>query len=231
MSNSIYETGDYLARNPTYHVEDSEWKANQVLNLLRQHALSPTSVCEVGCGAGEILALLQQKMPAGVRFEGFEISPQAHALCAERANQHLRFHQADILEVKPEPFDLMMCMDVFEHVDDYLSFLKRLRERARYKIFHIPLDLSVQSVARSTPIMRLRSQVGHLHYFTKETALATLEYAGYEVVDWVYTAGANDHPGSLKARLAILPRKLLFSINPDLAVRILGGYSILALTR
>jgi hypothetical protein len=26
-----------------------------------------------------------------------------------------------------------------------------------------------------------------------------------------------------------LPRKLLFSINPDLAVRLLGGYSLLVL--
>lgn len=36
---------------------------------------------------------------------------------------------------------------------------------------------------------------------------------------------------SLGGRLLKLPRKLLFGINADLAVRILGGYSLLVLPR
>ena len=65
----------------------------------------------------------------------------------------------------------------------------------------------------------------------KDTALATLRDTGYEVLDSVYTAGAIDHPRSVKARLARLPRRILAKINQDFVVRMLGGYSLLVLTR
>jgi hypothetical protein len=79
--------------------------------------------------------------------------------------------------------------------------------------------------------MRERQQAGHLHYFTKETALATLRDTGYDVVDWFYTAGAIANPRSVKARLASWPRRLLSGINQDWVVRVLGGYSLLVLAK
>jgi hypothetical protein len=72
-------------------------------------------------------------------------------------------------------FDIVMAIDVFEHVEDYFGFLRKLRGKAEYKIFHIPLELSVQSVLRSSIIIEGRKSVGHIHYFTKETALETLK--------------------------------------------------------
>ena len=79
--------------------------------------------------------------------------------------------------------------------------------------------------------MKQREEVGHLHYFTKETALATLRDAGYEIVDWCYTPGALLNPRSLKAKLVSLPRKLLSALNQDLTSRVLGGYSLLVLAK
>jgi SAM-dependent methyltransferase len=227
----MYQTGEYLEKNPTYHVEDSPWKADQVLRLMKRHDLQPQSICEVGCGAGEILKQLQEKLPAEVQFYGYEISPQAYALSQQRANERLHFYCEDLLSLPNTSFDLLLCLDVFEHVEDYLGFLRGLRDKARDKIFHIPLDLSVQWLWRSSPIMREREQAGHLHYFTKETALATLQHAGYEVTDWCYTPGAIANPRSVKAKLASLPRRFLSAINQDLVVRVLGGYSLLVLAR
>jgi len=45
-------------------------------------------------------------------------------------------------------FDSLLCIDVFEHVEDYIGFVKTLKSKATYKIFHIPLDISVLSVIR-----------------------------------------------------------------------------------
>jgi Methyltransferase domain len=226
---TIYQTGEYVDKNPTYHVEDSAWKAEQIRKMIERHRLHPQSICEIGCGAGEILKQLQSSLPPDTEFFGYEISPQAFALCRERENDRLHFFCEDLLASNAQPFDLMLCIDVFEHVPDYLGFLQSLRGKARHKLFHIPLDLSVQWVLRSRPILREREQAGHLHYFTKETALATLREAGYEVVDWFYTAGAIANPRSVKAKLAVWPRQLLSTINQDLVVRILGGYSLLVL--
>src|SRR6267154_2076825 len=96
-NDTIYQTGEYVAKNPTYHVEDSAWKAGQVFRLIEKHGLAPQTVCEVGCGAGEILKQLQLRLPATTRFFGYEISPQAFALCQERANDRLHFSCADLI--------------------------------------------------------------------------------------------------------------------------------------
>ena len=226
---SMYQTGEYVEKNPTYHVEDSAWKAGQILKMLAKNNLQPRTVCEVGCGAGEILRQLQSRLPPTTEFVGYEISPQAFALCQERANEQLQFRCEDLVTADTPYFDLLLCIDVFEHVPDYLSFLKSVRGKAHLKIFHIPLDMSAQWVLRGRPILREREQAGHLHYFMKDTALATLRDAGYEVLDTAYTAGAIDHPRSIKARLASLPRRLLAKVNQDLVVRVMGGYSLLVL--
>jgi 2-polyprenyl-3-methyl-5-hydroxy-6-metoxy-1,4-benzoquinol methylase len=228
---SIYTSGEYVEQNPTYHVEDSSWKAGQILKLIVKHELRPLSICEIGCGAGEVLRQLQLSLPAQTELFGYEISPQAFALCKARESERLHFYCGDLLANETAHFDLMLCIDVFEHVENYLGFLRELRGKATHTIFHIPLDLSAQWVARRAPIMREREQAGHLHYFTKETALATLRDTGYEIRDWFYTPGAIAHPRSLKAKLAGWPRRLLSTINQDLVVRVLGGYSLLVLAK
>ncbi len=65
-----------------------------------------------------------------------------------------------------------MAIDVFEHVEDYFGFLRKIK--GEYKIFHIPLDLSMQTVLRATPIIANRKTLGNVHYFTKEIAIEAL---------------------------------------------------------
>lgn len=230
-ADGIYGNGGYLARNPNWHVEDSPWKARQIERILRQNAISPRTIAEVGCGAGEILVQLQKNFPDS-EFFGFEVSPQAFSLCDARESAHVHFHLKDLLEEEASYFDVLLAIDVFEHVDDYLGFLKKARKKARYKVFHIPLDLSLQTLFRVNPILKQRQSVGHLHYFFKDTALATLKYCGYEIIDSFYTAaGVEGTNLSLGGRLLKLPRKFMFNVNPDMAVRVLGGYSLLVLAQ
>lgn len=232
MTQSIYTDGTYLESTGSWHQEDSPWKAYHIKAMLERNGLTPKTICEVGCGAGEILSWLSRALRGDEKFYGYEISPQAYALCEARANDRLTFRLGDILEEDGPTYDLIMAIDVFEHVEDYLGFLKRLKPKGQYKMFHIPLDLSVQSVMRGAPILKLRRQVGHLHYFTKETALATLEHAGYEVVDHAFTATAVELPNrGWKANMMKLPRRLLYGLSPDWAARVLGGYSLMVLAK
>ena len=230
-SSSIYETGEYVERNPTYHVEDSSWKAGHILRLIQKNSLQPRTICEIGCGAGEILKQLQSYLPTNTELFGYDISPQAVKLCRQRENERLHFHCESLITADTPPFDLLLCIDVFEHVQDYIGFLRDLRPKAHHQIFHIPLDMSAQWVLRGGPILREREQAGHLHYFMKDTALGTLRDAGYEVLDWTYTPGAIDNPRSIKARLARWPRRLMMSVGADFTVRLLGGYSLLVLAK
>jgi ubiquinone/menaquinone biosynthesis C-methylase UbiE len=42
--------------------------------LLKRNDLTPVRVCDVGCGAGEILVQLQQHLGVGAKLHGYDIS-------------------------------------------------------------------------------------------------------------------------------------------------------------
>jgi hypothetical protein len=120
-----------------------------------------------------------------------------------------------------------MALDVVEHIEDYIGFLRKFKEIARYKLLHIPLDLAAQRVLRVSTLLDDMDSVGHLHFFTKEIALAALKRAGYKIIDATLIAKRIDlQMGRKRARLLSFPRRSLFSINPDLASRLFGGWSL-----
>ena len=231
MGTNVYLNQEYAQRNPTYHIEDSPWKALQINKMFQKQSLQPINVCEIGCGAGEILRQLQLLMPKYAMFEGYDISPQAIELCKQRENERLKCYCEDLLSKDTDLFDLLLCMDVVEHIEDYFGFLKVVRHKATYKLFHFPLEMTVQMVLFGFPIMEYRKSVGHLHYFMKETALATLTDCGYEIIDWFYTPVGLERPNGLTTSLLKFPRKILFYINKDFTARVLGGFSLLVLTK
>jgi SAM-dependent methyltransferase len=226
----MYQSGEYLDKNPHWHAADSPWKAGQILKMIRKQNLRPATVCEVGCGAGEILNHLHAQLTE-TDFWGYEVSPQAFEICSAKSKERLQFTLGDLLETD-KSFDLLLCIDVFEHVPNYLSFLEKLRGHAGHFIFHIPLDLSMLTILRPNRLMKTRVGVGHIHMFTAEMALAVLKDAGYEIMDSFFTAGGLElekNQRRLRTVLANWPRRVLGKINPRLAARIFGGYSLLVL--
>ena len=229
----MYSDGTYLENNPDWHEGQAGWKAEQIQKLFTRNGLAPKSVAEIGCGSGGILRELSTRLGPACAFAGYDISQDAYELCMRHSTNGVMYHHADLLRTEPpEHFDVVMAIDVFEHVDDYIGFLRSLRGHGTHTVFHIPLDLSVQTVLRSSPILKGRASVGHLHYFTKETALATLADTGYDVLDHFYTASSVDAPNlRLKPRLIKLPRRVAFKLNADMAARVLGGWSLMVLAR
>lgn len=226
---TIYHDGSYLAKNPTWGVEDSPIKARFVKQIVERNNLVLNSICEVGCGAGEILRLLSLTMPQA-HFVGYEISPQAYELCKGRENERLTFHCGDLADYNFY-YDCLLCLDVFEHVSDYIGFIESLKHKAEYKIFHIPLDISVLSVLRGR-MMSERKKVGHLHYFTKDTALATLSDSGYQIIDYFYTTWFDHMPrATIEDKVAVFLRKRLYSISPGLMATWMGGCSLMVLAK
>jgi len=179
-----------------------------------------------------VLAELAHTLDRDIIFTGYDISPQAIQLASARAGSHLSFVLGDITTQPTPRFDLLLAMDVIEHVEDPFGFLRSLKSHGDFAIFHIPLDMTAQAVARNLLISTCREPFGHLHYFQKETALATLTDAGYEVIDWFYTPASFAHPpDGGRARMIQGLRRALFKTAPDLTQRLLGGWSLLALAR
>jgi hypothetical protein len=230
---SIYESGEYLANNPTWHVEDSEWKALKVLKALKRLKIAPASLCDIGCGAGEILRQLHCHLP-DCKFTGYEISPQAYALTNGRQVPGVDFQLTDILqptEGRPH-YDVALAMDVIEHVGDYYTFLKNMKGLADTKIFHIPLEWTLETTLRPKLLKIWHDEIGHLHYFNKDTALLALENCGYQVLDWFYTPWLFEiQRPSFGRTVRKLALKSICAVNLDLGVRTFDGHSMLVSAR
>jgi len=220
--------GEYYKHNPTWHVEHSPWKAANIYRFLQQKQLQPKSICEVGCGAGEVLRQLQMKMGPECTFSGYDIAPTAIELAKTRENERLHFELADYGAIDTPHVDLLLALEVVDHVEDYFGFLRMLKHKAEWKIFSFSLDISVQSALRVGAFDQRRKEHSHMHHFNAETALGALEYTGFEIVDYIYPPNLTF---SRAAKMAKPVRSAFFKLAPELAVRLFGGYSLLVLAR
>jgi hypothetical protein len=83
----------------------------------------------------------------------------------------------------------------------YQILIKKCKPLAKYKIYHIPLDIHVSSVLRGS-FVYARYSVGHLHCFSEESALATFKDTGHDIVECFFTNGAfglfKQHPDATR---------------------------------
>jgi SAM-dependent methyltransferase len=226
-----YLSEEYIEHNPSWDLEDSPWKADLVRQILKRQGWQPGSIVEVGCGAGGVLAALRESFPKA-QMHGFDIAPAAAQLWSKHSTSGISFTLGDFLSNGEESYDLVLLLDVVEHLANPFEFLARVRPRGRRFVFHFPLDLSALNVLRESPLLHARAKVGHLHYFTKSLALELLDECGYEVLDARFTGAALNAPQrSWKSRLMGILRHIAYALHHDVAVRLLGGETLIVLAR
>lgn len=226
-----YTTNEYLNENPSWDIEDSAWKAQNVVKILKKNRITPQSICDVGCGAGGVLTELRRSH-SQTELYGYDIAPGTASFWPAKEKTTIQFYLGDFFDLNAKKYDLLLLLDVIEHLTNPFSFLDKLLNTADYFVFHIPLDLSMINILREKPIMQLRRRVGHIHYFTKGLALSLLHEAGYEIIDWSYSNAAFNSPQrTWKTKLASIPRVLAYFLNKDLGVRILGGETLFVLCK
>lgn len=230
ISNKRYSGDEYLSANPTWGEEDSRWKAKVIQKLWNRSKLpAPASIAEIGCGAGLILATLKSKSARNADYAGFDIAPAAIEMAMKRAEPHLSYYCEDLLK-SDRRFDLLLCIDVFEHVENPFEFLRNLKRIAPVVIFNIPLEMSVAGILINHQKWT-RRQYGHLHFYTAAIAFETLRDCGYSVIAHDYVSRLTDLPRSLSEFVFWIPRRLLSLLNKEWSARVLGGTSLLVVAR
>ncbi|WP_420264342.1 class I SAM-dependent methyltransferase [Candidatus Magnetominusculus dajiuhuensis] len=89
------------------------------------HHIQFSSVLEVGCGNGMNLFVLD-KLRHGIELAGMDVSRTA-LLELQNILPHIKSYQMDITkEYLPQKFDLVICFDVLEHINDDVSALTNI---------------------------------------------------------------------------------------------------------
>jgi 2-polyprenyl-3-methyl-5-hydroxy-6-metoxy-1,4-benzoquinol methylase len=139
--------------------------------------LTITSVLDVSCGQGKFLLELLEKFPS-MQIYGTEYSSKAVDLVRKRIPIG-HFEQLDISKtVLPGEFDLVVCLDVLEHIEDDRTAIKNLSTMTR----HYLLVSSIQGRMR-----RLELSYGHVRNYEPRELMNKLTTAGLniiKVVEW-----------------------------------------------
>lgn len=240
MSNiDRYLSGDYIKKNHSYHTEDSKFKWKNFSNILKKSNINLNEInyiSDIGCGSGQILIMANNSNLFNKQcvFDGYDINPDAIKE-AKKNSSKLSFFNEDFVNLKEAKRDLIIAADVFEHVQDTYDFLTKLKDKGNFFLFNIPLEISLFSMIRKKNIFKDSfNNVGHLHFYTKRTALLTLENLGFKILDYNLVNNRFEEfkkTKKIRSLLINIPQYFVEKVNQNLACSIFGGYSLVVLAR
>jgi trans-aconitate methyltransferase len=139
-----------------------------------------SSVLDAGCGQGELLTEIRARYPQVQQIAGVDFSPTSVTLTRERLGQG----EFAVLDLQTEhlvsQYDLVVCIDVLEHIPDDQAALRQLHAMTGKYL----LVGTVQG--NSLPDWEARV-VGHVRNYARGELQQKVEQAGFKVerlVEW-----------------------------------------------
>lgn len=195
-SDKKYYTGkEYRKRyGPVYNKESS---AEEIFNISLpfqgaikdeiKDIIKPSSkVLEVGCAAGYFLHALKDKVKTRI---GLELNKEHAAFIKKKLDFKVYSKPIENLNITEAPFDLIVSLQVLEHVENPLSFLKAIASNLRkngYLYIEVPnIDDALLSCYKIKGYTDFYFREPHLSYFSAKTLKMLLDRAGF--VGRIYT--------------------------------------------
>jgi ubiquinone/menaquinone biosynthesis C-methylase UbiE len=142
------------------------------LLLEQTKKIKPESILDVGAGEGFTLEMFRQKH-IGKKLEGIEYMDDALQL-AKKLHPNVTIKKGDIykLPYKADTFDLIICTEVLEHLDDPRKALIELkRVTKKYLILSVPNEplFTVQRVLRGKNVLKLGAHPEHIQHWNAKS--------------------------------------------------------------
>jgi len=131
--------------------------------------LKPDSVLDVRAGEGFILEMLRENRIAK-KLEGIEYMDKALAL-AKKLHPDILIKKGNIYELpyKANSFDLVVCTEVLEHLENPKKGLSELlRVTRKYLLLSVPNEplFTVQRIFRGKNVLKLGAHPEHLQHWS-----------------------------------------------------------------
>ncbi len=143
------------------------------------------TVLDAGCGEGFTLDHLQ-KEKIGKVFEGIEYDGQA-VLLANVMYPKIKIIKGDIykLPYKNNSFDLVICTEVLEHLENpKKAYRELLRVSRKYVLISVPNEpfFTIQRIARFQNILHLGAHPEHIQHWTYRSFTKFVKVKGVKIV-------------------------------------------------
>jgi len=146
--------------------------------------LLPQTILDAGCGEGFTMEKLL-KSAVCKKIEGVEYSKDA-ILLGKKLFPKLTFKQASAYELpyKDNSFDLVICTEVLEHLEEPTkAFKEMLRVSKKYLIISVPNEpfFMLSNFLRGKNLSRFGNDKGHINHWSVLTLKKYLEKNGLKV--------------------------------------------------
>jgi len=140
----------------------------QVL-LAQVKEIRPHAILDVGAGEGFTLEMFRENH-IGERLEGIEYMDEALKF-AKRLHPQVKIKKGNIYELPyaANSFDLVICNEVLEHLDDPKKALNELkRVTKKYLILSVPNEplFTIQRILRGKNVGKLGAHPEHIQHWT-----------------------------------------------------------------
>ena len=242
---SIYSNGDYLNKNPTLHVEDSVYKMKfigELLGNVKWPIDRPIEILDIGGGGGYLGRLVCDWFHSNgyiATMSALDVSnDMVNAQMACNPNI-LKSYIGGLDELGHDVyFDLILMIDVIEHIQENSSYSVKLNSYGKYIIYNIPIEFNYIDRVRNF-LMKGRyytlqkESLGHLHFFSTKTAINFIKnhhavhkmifacYAQYFLKSEYETYVLQR--GYFKRRLELVLSAIVDKVFPNLSKRINQG--------
>jgi SAM-dependent methyltransferase len=143
---------------------------------------APSRICDIGCGAGQVLADLKA---LGHNVVGIEADIDARRRAAAKGIDVFPGYAEDLpKEIKGRPFDLVSMMHVLEHCIDPIQALRNATALLRpggYLVVEVPNNESI--IAQHLGLTWFHCDAGrHLNFFTAQSLAKVVECLDFEII-------------------------------------------------
>lgn len=176
MAADIYNDHTYLTNNPNLHLEDSEFKFASMEPLLREVRVpsGEIKILDVGGGAGILGGLVAahfEKRGLRVDFVALDLSAEMLSVQSRNNPQISRTLNCSIVDCDETGFDLVLMIDVIEHIPDLHAAADRLAQIGDCVIYNIPIQVNLFDMLRNLMhrgryYCEQERLIGHLHFFS-----------------------------------------------------------------
>ena len=160
------------------------------------HSFSPSTILDAGCGEGFFSDFLARRND-NWSVTGTDLSADAIAYAHKLFGSRVQFATANIYQLpfKDNSFDVVVCSEVLEHLDDPLLALTEIIRVARTGVvLSVPLEPYFKFFNDIARLLKISPDPGHVNFWTRQTfpefVLPVLPRADFKTVDYYHIASA-----------------------------------------
>jgi cyclopropane fatty-acyl-phospholipid synthase-like methyltransferase len=188
----IYNDNSYLEKNPSLHTEDSKFKFQNIKRFLSSIEVKNNriKILDIGGGAGIIGKLVLeyfQESGIVVSFHSLDLSTQMLKIQLKNNPQIKKIINCSINECPKSNYDLVLMIDVIEHIEGKEDSAKILNKLGKNIIYNIPIEINFFDILKYLKSFfryykRQKKRWGHIHFFSFTSSQSFLR-RHYKIID------------------------------------------------